>query len=65
MMFRTGNSEHEMSHGMPLKFDTHVDIVYVLYGNTESYRKWPDGTYRNVMLVHVTRMSMVCFPIRL
>ena len=55
------------------KFYTHVDIVYVLYGNTDPYRKWPDGTYRIVMLVcskymslvHIARMSMACFPVPL
>ena len=47
------------------KFYTHVDIVYVLYGNSDPYRKWPDGTYRNVMLVHIARMSIVCFPVHL
>ena len=55
------------------KFYTHVDIVYVLYGRTDPYRKWPDGTYRSVILVcskymshvHIARMSMACFPVPL
>ena len=55
------------------KFYTHLDIIYVLYGNSDPYRKWPDGMYRSVIrvcskymsLVHIARVSMACFPVPL
>ena len=55
------------------KFYTHLDIIYVLYGNSDPYRKWPDGMYRSVIrvcskymsLVHIARVSMDCFPVPL